>query len=174
MIHHNLGNTYKLGTTLYRDIAGVLEKSTDNGATWSSVQSYIGTKQLNTLSPTGAENGYSLIFDSTLDKYKLEKVNDYLKPTVVLTTGTVTITTADNGKVYLPTNTTVYTLPLWSSVTAPFTLEFMPENVPIVINTNGADLGTIMIDGLTNYTFSGGYTSITIVKLTGSNMWRIK
>lgn len=146
-----------------------------NGSAWQYTGG-IGTKPLSStaLTPTGTHDGFSLIWDNINNNYNLIKVNDYLKPTVSNATGTVTITTSDNGKLYLPTNTTTYTLPLWSSVTAPFMVEFMPENVPITINPHATDLGTISIDGDINFAFSGGYASLQIWKLAGSNMWRIK
>ena len=103
----------------------------------------------------------------------MTKPSDPYNPTIVNTSGSVTVLTTDKNKMFLPTGTTTYTLPLFSSVTAPFIIDFVFDNQVVVINPNATDLGSVYIDDMINFNFSGGYGAIKIAKLTGSNRWRI-
>lgn len=147
-------NTYALDTTSYLPTTG--------GTLSGSITATSFIK-------TGGTSTQILVADGSTTTLPSDPYN----PTIVNTSGSVTITTSDKNKMFLPTSTTVYTLPLFSSVTAPFIIDFVFDNQVVVINPNATDIGSVYIDDMINFNFSGGYGALKIAKLTGSNRWRI-
>jgi hypothetical protein len=147
-------NTYSLDTTNYLPLTG---------------GTLTGSLTATSFVKSGGTSNQVLMADGSVT----DKINDPYSPTVVNTSGSVTITTTDKAKMFLPTSTTTYTLPLFSSVTAPFIIDFVFDNQVVVINPNGSDIGGVYIDDEINFNWSGGYGSIRLAKLTGSTRWRI-
>lgn len=147
-------NSWSLDTTNYLPLTG--------GSVSGSITATSFVK-------SGATSSDVLLGDGTTTTLPSDPYN----PTIVNTSGSVTITTSDKAKMFLPTSTTTYTLPLFSSVTAPFIIDFVFDNQVVVINPHASDLGAVYIDDEINFNWSGGYGSIRLAKLTGSTRWRI-
>jgi len=147
-------NTYALDTTNYLPLSG--------GTVSGSITATSFVKN-------GATSNDILLGDGST----MTKPSDPYNPTIVNDSGSVVITTSDKNKMFLPTSTTTYTLPLFSSVTAPFIIDFVFDNHAVLINPEATDVGTVYIDEMINFNFLGGYGALKIAKLTGSNRWRI-